>query len=243
MARIVVSTQVPNTGPEPIRAHMCEPHHHREIADPTEGMIGVPSREFGVGYIYKEHGGITTFIGEAEWRVTDFEPKRHQVHIGVDASMTMHLEIELTPADVGTRLTQALILKVLVYRCGQRDPMGASGAKKAWKKRSGKSSGSPSHLDERRPPSTRRPRHSGAATPHSSHLTWNYNVHPVRCAGSSVGGLPGSVHVGTVVNVDNSYRVVMLVDLVDDAIGADPRGVETGQVATELLAHAMWVLE
>jgi hypothetical protein len=46
-----------------------------------------------------------------------------------------------------------------------------------------------------------------------------------------------------VVNVDNSYRVVVLVDLVDDAIGADPCRVETGQVATERLAHAMWVLE
>jgi hypothetical protein len=100
MARIVVSTQVLNTGPEPVRAHMCETHHHREIADPTEGMIDVPGRESGVGCVHKEHGGITAFIGEAEWRVTEFEPKRRQVHIGVDASMTLHLEIELMPADL-----------------------------------------------------------------------------------------------------------------------------------------------
>ena len=123
MARVVVSTLVVNTGPEPIRAHMCELHHYREIADPTEGVVDVPGREFGVGYVHKEHGGITPFIGEAEWWVTEFEPMRRQVHIGVDASMTMHLEIELTPADVGPRLTQTLILKVLVSRCGQRDPL------------------------------------------------------------------------------------------------------------------------
>jgi hypothetical protein len=102
---------------------MCEAHHHREIADPTEGMIDVPGREFGVGYVHKEHGGITPFIGEAEWRVTEFGPKRRQVHIGVDARMTLHLEIELMPADVGTRLTQTLILKVVVSRCGQHDPL------------------------------------------------------------------------------------------------------------------------
>ena len=114
MARVVASTQV-NTGPEAIWALMCDPHRYPEIADPTERMIDVPDREFGVGYVYKEYGGIKPFVGEAEWRVTEFEPMRRQVHIGDDGSMTMHLEIELTPADSGTRLTQTLILKPRWY--------------------------------------------------------------------------------------------------------------------------------
>ena len=114
MAQVVASTQV-DTGLEAIWALMCDPHRYPEIADPTERMIDVSDREFGVGYVYKEYGGIKPFVGEAEWRVTEFEPMRRQVHIGDDGSMTMHLEIELTPADSGTRLTQTLILKPRSY--------------------------------------------------------------------------------------------------------------------------------
>lgn len=75
---VVASTQVLNTGPEPIWALMCEAHRYREITDPTERMIDVPGREFCDGYVYKEHGCITAFIGEAEWRVTECKPKRHR---------------------------------------------------------------------------------------------------------------------------------------------------------------------
>ena len=109
MAQVVASTQI-NTGPEAIWALMCDPHRYAEIADPTERMIEVPDREFGVGYVYKEYGGIKPFVGESEWRVTEFEPMRRQVHIGDDGSMTMNLGIELTPTDGGTRLTQSLSL-------------------------------------------------------------------------------------------------------------------------------------
>ena len=114
MARVGASTQV-NTGPEVIWALMCDPHRYPEIADPTERMIDVPDREIGVGYIYKEYGGIRPFLGESEWRVTEFEPMRRQVHIGDDGSMTLDLEIELTPTDGGTRLTQTLVLKPRWY--------------------------------------------------------------------------------------------------------------------------------
>ena len=114
MAQVVASTQV-DTGPEAIWALMCDPHRYPEIADPTERMIDVPDREFGVGYVYKEYGGIKPFIGEMEWRVTEFEPMRRQVHIGDDGSMTLDLEIELTPSVGGTRLTQTLSLKPRWY--------------------------------------------------------------------------------------------------------------------------------
>ncbi|MFV2008171.1 MAG: SRPBCC family protein [Longimicrobiales bacterium] len=114
MPQVVASTQV-NTGPEAIWALMCDPHRYPEIADPTERMIDVPDREFGVGYVYKEYGGIKPFMGESEWRVTEFEPMRRQVHIGDDGSMTLNLEIGLTPADSGTRLTQTLIMKPRWY--------------------------------------------------------------------------------------------------------------------------------
>lgn len=114
MAQVVASTQV-NTGPEIIWALMCDPHRYPEIADPTERMIDVPDGEMGVGYVYKEYGGIKPFMGESEWRVTEFEPMRRQVHIGYDGSMTMDLEIQLTPTDGGTRLTQTLNMKPRWY--------------------------------------------------------------------------------------------------------------------------------
>ena len=107
MAQVTASTQI-NTGLEAIWALMCDPHRYAEIADPTERMIDVPDDEMGVGYVYKEYGGIRPFIGESEWRVTEFKPMRRMVHIGDDGSMTMDLEIELSPTDGGTLFTQTL---------------------------------------------------------------------------------------------------------------------------------------
>jgi carbon monoxide dehydrogenase subunit G len=109
MAQVAASVQV-DSGLEAVWALMCDPHRYPEIADPTERMIEVPDREMGVGYVYKEYGGIKPFLGESEWRVTEFEPMRRLVHIGDDGSMTMNLEIELTPTDGGTRLTQTFSL-------------------------------------------------------------------------------------------------------------------------------------
>ncbi len=114
MAQTTASTQI-NTGPEVIWALMCDPNRYPEIADPTERMIDVPDGEIGVGYVYKEYGGIRPFIGESEWRVTEFEPMRRQVHIGDDGSMTMNLLVELAPTDGGTRFTLTLGMKPRWY--------------------------------------------------------------------------------------------------------------------------------
>lgn len=100
---------------EVIWALMCDPHRYPEFADPTQRMIDVPDEEMGVGYTYKEYGGIRPFIGESEWQVTEFEPMRRQVHIGDDGSTTLNLKIELMPAEGGTRLTQSIDLKPRWY--------------------------------------------------------------------------------------------------------------------------------
>ena len=114
MAQVTASTRI-DTEPEAIWVLMSDPNRYPEIADPTERMIDVPDGEFGVGSVYKEYGGIKPFVGESEWRVTEFEPMRRQVHVGDDGSMTMTLEIELTPTDGGTRFTQTLSLKPRWY--------------------------------------------------------------------------------------------------------------------------------
>ncbi len=107
MASVTATTEV-NGGPEAIWSILSDPNRYPEIADPTERMVEVPDGEMGVGYVYKEFGGIKPFVGESEWRVTEFEPMRRQVHVGDDGTVTMNLEIELTPTDDGTRVTQTL---------------------------------------------------------------------------------------------------------------------------------------
>jgi len=94
---------------------MCDPSRYPDFVTVTERMVDVPDGEFGVGYVYREYGGIAPFLSESEWRVTEFEPMRHQVHIGDDGKMTMPLDIELTPTDGGTRLTLTFGLKSIWY--------------------------------------------------------------------------------------------------------------------------------
>ena len=103
------------TAPDSIWALMCDPNRYPELADPTERMIDVPDAEFGVGYVYKEYGGIKPFMSESTWTVTAFEPKTRQVHEGDDGQMRFHLTIELTPAGEGTRLDQTLMLRPRWY--------------------------------------------------------------------------------------------------------------------------------
>lgn len=114
MAGVVASTQI-NTGPEPIWALMSDPNRYPDFVDATERMVDVGSGEFGVGYLYKEYGGIKPFLGESEWRVTEFEPMRRQAHVGDDGKMRLPLDIELTPTDGGTRLTIKLAMKPRWY--------------------------------------------------------------------------------------------------------------------------------
>ena len=110
MARAVAS-QVIETGPEPIWGLMSDPRRYPDFVDATERMVDVGSGEFGVGYVYKEYGGIKPFLSESHWRVTEYEPMRHQAHIGDDGKMRMPLEIDLEPVENGTRLTIAFALE------------------------------------------------------------------------------------------------------------------------------------
>lgn len=107
----VVGTAVIETGVEPIWELMCSPGRYPDFVENTERMVDVGSGEFGVGYEYKEYGGLKPFIGESEWRVTEFDPMRHQTHIGDDGKVRIHLDIDLESlADDRTRLTLKVAL-------------------------------------------------------------------------------------------------------------------------------------
>jgi carbon monoxide dehydrogenase subunit G len=91
--------------PEKVWALMCDPHRYPEFAEPTDRMIDVPDQEFGKGYVYKEHGGIAPFKSESEWTVTEFDPRRRQVHSGFDGTARFQLAIDLEPSAKGTRFS------------------------------------------------------------------------------------------------------------------------------------------
>ncbi|MBI4261024.1 MAG: SRPBCC family protein [Actinobacteria bacterium] len=75
MARVAVSTDV-SAAPEAIWELMSAPDRYPEYVDATDRMIDVPDEDVGVGYRYREYGGIRPFVSESEWVVTEFEPTR-----------------------------------------------------------------------------------------------------------------------------------------------------------------------
>lgn len=93
----VVGTAVIEAGVEPIWELMCDPPRYPDFVEATERMVDVGSGEFGVGYVYKEYGGLKPFLGESEWRVTEFDPMRHQKHLGDDGKVELHLDVDLVP--------------------------------------------------------------------------------------------------------------------------------------------------
>lgn len=114
MPAVTATTHI-DAPPDVIWALLCDPHQYPELADPTERMLSVPDAPFGVGYEYREYGGVKPFLGESTWRVTVFEPMTHQVHVGDDGSATMDLDIRLEPTATGTRYTQRLAMEVRWY--------------------------------------------------------------------------------------------------------------------------------
>lgn len=108
MAMRVMSSIDIEALPEVIWDLMCQPTLYPEIADPTDRMLHVPDKDMDVGYTYREHGGIGPFKSDSEWTVTEFEPKRRQVHLGDDGTMKLHLEIDVEPIESGSRLVQRL---------------------------------------------------------------------------------------------------------------------------------------
>lgn len=114
MPRVTSSTDI-DAPPEVIWNLLCDPYRYPEIADPTDRMIQVPDEEMGVGYTYKEFGGVPPFKAESEWTVTVFEPLHRQVHVGDDGTMRLFLDNILEPTDTGTRFIQILELKPRWY--------------------------------------------------------------------------------------------------------------------------------
>jgi len=102
---VVASTDI-GAPPGAVWNLYCDPHRYPELAHATERMLHVPDGPMGVGYRYKEIGVMGPFKTEDEWRVTEFEPMRRQVHVADDGTARSHLEIGLEPTPAGCRVTQ-----------------------------------------------------------------------------------------------------------------------------------------
>jgi len=94
-----------DSGPEAIWSLMSDPARYPEFVGATDKMLDAGSGEFGVGYTYREFGGIEPFFSESTWTVSSYQPMRHQSHQGDDGKMRMSLDIELEPVGDATRLT------------------------------------------------------------------------------------------------------------------------------------------
>ncbi len=109
MARVVVTIDIAAPA-EAVWQLMCDPHRYPEFVDTTQRMVDVPDAEFGVGYTYKEFGGIRPFFGESTWKVVEFNPPWRQVQSGDDGTMAVDLFVDLERITSGTRLTHTLEL-------------------------------------------------------------------------------------------------------------------------------------
>ena len=114
MPRVAAAADIA-AAPKAIWELMSDPHRYPEFADPTDRMIDVPDSEFGVGYTYKEYGGVPPFKSESVWTVTVHEPMTRQVRAGDDGQMRFDLDIVLTSVPAGTRLVMTLDLRPRWY--------------------------------------------------------------------------------------------------------------------------------
>ena len=103
--RVAASTDI-DAPPDVVWDLYCDPHRYPEFAHATERMLHVPDGPLGVGYTYREIGVLGPFKSEDEWKVTEFEPKRRQVHLADDGTARSHLEIDIEPTPAGCRVTQ-----------------------------------------------------------------------------------------------------------------------------------------
>ena len=104
--RWVTASTAISASPDVVWALYCDARRYPEFAHATERMLHVPDGPMGVGYTYREIGVMGPFKTEDEWQVTEFQPKRRQVHLADDGTARSRLEIDIEPTPSGCRVTQ-----------------------------------------------------------------------------------------------------------------------------------------
>jgi hypothetical protein len=78
----------------------------REATPMSEGPVGEGTK-------YKERAKPGPFESVSEWQITEFEPPRHQTHIGRMPEMEATLRIRLEPEGEGTRWFHEMDFRML----------------------------------------------------------------------------------------------------------------------------------
>jgi carbon monoxide dehydrogenase subunit G len=78
----------------------------REATPMSEGPVGEGTK-------YKERAKPGPFESVSEWQITEFEPPRHQTHIGRMPEMEATLRIRLEPEGEGTRWYHEMDFRML----------------------------------------------------------------------------------------------------------------------------------
>lgn len=110
MPRVETTVQVQAT-PEQVWKLMCDTHQYAEWVVPTDEVTDPGEGEMGVGYVYRERGGLAPFKGNSTWTVTEFTPHSWQRHIGDDGATEIDLGIRIAPVASGSTLTLSLDIK------------------------------------------------------------------------------------------------------------------------------------
>ena len=110
MFNISAATDI-NCSAEQLWDLIDDTERYPEWIEVTDRMLEVPEGGLAKGVTYREYGGISPFKGESTWKVTEYEPRSRQVHIGDDGSMTMTLEVIINAHEDGVTLVQNLHFK------------------------------------------------------------------------------------------------------------------------------------
>lgn len=111
----IQSTILIETSPEAIWEVINDADCWSEWVAFNERVTYISEGPFGEGTVYREKGGPGPLNFESEWRVTEFDPPRRQVHHGNIGIMQPVLTFELDPLDGYTRVHQTVDFELLPH--------------------------------------------------------------------------------------------------------------------------------
>ena len=109
----VQSTVLIDAAPDAVWEVLNDTDRWPEWIDFTEKVTYVSDESFREGTVYREIAGPGPLSSESEWRVTEFDPPRRQVHRSDLGIGKVVITFELDPADGYTRVHQTYDFEVL----------------------------------------------------------------------------------------------------------------------------------
>ena len=112
MAHVEASVEV-EAAPETVWEFISDLKRVPEWDSFCDETLEVSAGAVGAGTVYRERGGVGPIKSVSEWRITEFEPPRRQVHEGDLGVMKPVLATALEPSERGTRMRQTVDFKMI----------------------------------------------------------------------------------------------------------------------------------